>query len=229
MSKSSARNRAATSESSLCQFPFADGRRCRMLRHPGHPSLCIFHARAELQLLESDRLGTELAQTLTGAFMTATEVNHILGKLYTAVAQNRVSPRNAATLAYIGQLLLTSVGGIKSEFKFSYKFDQWIEMNRNATPLSPPQSVQSPNSNAPDPKAPIVITANQSEEAPTDDVADPPSKTRNPDSNVSLVPIPHLRVRSNLGNEWRAALVPSASARVCSFLWSPECGKWDIQ
>jgi hypothetical protein len=83
--------------------------------------------------------------------MTATDVNHILGKLYTVVAQNRVSSRNAATLAYIGQLLLTSVGGIKSEFKFSYKFDQWIEMNRNATPLSPPQSVQGPNSNAPAP------------------------------------------------------------------------------
>ena len=61
--------------------------------------------------------------------MTATDVNHILGKLYTAVAQNRV---------------LTSVGGIKSEFKFSYKFEQWKEMSRNATPLSPPQSIQAP-------------------------------------------------------------------------------------
>jgi len=76
--------------------------------------------------------------------MTATDFNHILGKLYTAVAQNRVSSRNAATLAYFGQLLLTSVGGMKSEFKFSYKFEQWKEMNRNATPLLPPQSIQAP-------------------------------------------------------------------------------------
>ena len=129
----SSRNRNAVKDSSLCQFPFNDGRRCRMLRHPGHPSLCIFHARAELQLLESDRLGAELAQTLTGDYMTATDVNHILGKLYTAVAQNRVSSRNAATLAYIGQLLLTSVGGIKSEFKFSYNFEQWNQMSQKAT------------------------------------------------------------------------------------------------
>jgi len=150
MSKSSSHSRAAARESVLCQFPFADGRRCRMLRHPGHPSLCIFHARAELQLLESDRLGTELGQTLTRDFMTATDVNHILGKLYTAFAQNRISPRNAATLAYIGQLLLASVNGIKSEFKFSYKFDQWNEMNRNATPLSPPPSFPAPASSAPD-------------------------------------------------------------------------------
>jgi hypothetical protein len=27
------RSRVATNESSLCQFPFADGRTCRMLRH----------------------------------------------------------------------------------------------------------------------------------------------------------------------------------------------------
>src|SRR5256885_11858846 len=76
----SSRNRNAVKDSSLCQFPFNDGRRCRMLRHPGHPSLCIFHARAELQLLESERLGTELAQTLTGDYMTATDVNHILDR-----------------------------------------------------------------------------------------------------------------------------------------------------
>ena len=165
MSKSSSRGRAAGKESALCQFPFADGRRCRMLRLPGHPSLCIFHARAELQLLESDHLGTELAQTLTGDFMTATDVNHILGKLYTAFAQNRISPRNAATLAYIGQLLLASVNGIKSEFKFSYKFDQWNEMNRNATPLSPPPSFPGPASNAPDTKASSVAPDDKSHQS----------------------------------------------------------------
>ncbi len=115
--------------------------------------------------------------------MTAADVNHLLGKLYTFVAQNRVWSRNAATLAYIGQLLLTSVGGIKSEFKFSYKFDLWIEMNRNATPLSTPQSVQGPPSDAPDPNAPTVIAANQTEEAPTDADSPPqpsPSKDWKP-------------------------------------------------
>ena len=174
----SSRNRNAVKDSSLCQFPFNDGRRCRMLRHPGHPSLCIFHARAELQLLESERLGTELAQTLTGDYMTATDVNHILGKLYTAVAQNRVSSRNAATLAYIGQLLLTSVGGIKSEFKFSYNFDQWNQMSQKATHLSPPQPAQALSSNTTDSNTPIVVTASHNhvlpEEPPKDGAADPP-------------------------------------------------------
>ena len=44
------RSRNAANESNLCQFPFADGRRCRMLRHPSHPCLCFFHARTESQL-----------------------------------------------------------------------------------------------------------------------------------------------------------------------------------
>src|SRR5689334_21065363 len=121
----SSRNRNALKESALCQFPFTDGRRCRMLRHPAHPNLCVFHARAELQQLEAERLGTELAQTLTGDFLTATDVNHALGRLYTAVAQNRIPARTGATLAYIGQLLLHSVNTVKSEYRFSYKFDQW--------------------------------------------------------------------------------------------------------
>jgi hypothetical protein len=38
-----------------------------MLRQPDHPSLCIFHVRAERQLLESDRLGSELAASLLAA------------------------------------------------------------------------------------------------------------------------------------------------------------------
>ena len=91
--------------------------------------------------------------------MTATDVNHILGKLYTAVAQNRV---------------LTSVGGAKSEFKFSYKFEQWKEMSRNATPLSPPRSIQAPPTGGPDAKAPIGVAANHEEESPTNSVSDPP-------------------------------------------------------
>src|SRR5262245_21243810 len=144
--KLSSRTRNAIRESTLCKFPFADGLRCRMLRHPSHPTLCPFHARTELQLRESHSLGRELATTISDDFMTATDINHALGKLYTAVAQDRIPPRNAATMAYIGQLLLNSVPGVKSEFRFSYKFDQWNQMLQNTNPLSPsPQPSISPS------------------------------------------------------------------------------------
>jgi hypothetical protein len=60
-------------------------------------------ARAERQIVESDRLGSELAATLTGRFMTATDINFALGKLYKAIAQNRIPPCNASNLAFCRQ------------------------------------------------------------------------------------------------------------------------------
>jgi len=134
------RSRNASDASSLCQFSFADGRTCRMLRQPDHPTLCVFHARAERQVLESDRLGSELASTFTGKFMTATDINFALGKLYQAIAQNRIPPRNAANLAFVAKLLLLSLDKLKSEFTFKYKFDQWIKMEDASQPLSHPPS-----------------------------------------------------------------------------------------
>jgi hypothetical protein len=75
-----------------CSFPFADGRRCRMLRFD-HPTLCPFHDREEHQLLESVRLGEEIPASFTGNFLTAADINHVLGKLFAALAQGRVPQR----------------------------------------------------------------------------------------------------------------------------------------
>jgi hypothetical protein len=134
------RSRVATMESSLCQFSFADGRTCRMFRQQGHPSLCIFHARAERQIAESDSLGSELADSLTGRLMTATDINFVLSKLYKAIAQNRIPPRNAANLAFVGKLLLQSLDKLKSEFTFKYDFEEWKKMYLDSIPLSNPAS-----------------------------------------------------------------------------------------
>jgi hypothetical protein len=123
-------------ESALCQFPFADGRRCRMLRRGDHPALCAFHARAEQHLNESHQLGAEISSTISGDFLTATDVNFVLGKLFTAVAQNRIPARNAAVLAKIAQLLLHSVSSRKGEYDFKYSFERWGEMLEKAVPLS---------------------------------------------------------------------------------------------
>jgi hypothetical protein len=107
-----------------CQFYFSDGRCCRMLRSPAHASFCAFHARQELQLLESQRLGSEISASLHGDFLTATDINHVLGKLFIAVAQNRISLSKAANLTYLGQVLLSSIPHVKQEFRFEYKFNQ---------------------------------------------------------------------------------------------------------
>jgi hypothetical protein len=102
----------------FCQFAFSDNRQCRMLRHENHASLCLFHAHAEHQLLESHRLGAEMAATFTGDFLTAADINHVMGKVFTALAQNRIPQRTAATLAYLGQVMLLSLPMAKNETKF---------------------------------------------------------------------------------------------------------------
>jgi hypothetical protein len=144
----SSRSRVATDESSLCQFSFADGRTCRMLRQQDHPSLCIFHARAERQIVEADRLGSELAATISGNFMTATDINFALGKLFKAIAQNRIQPRHAANLAFVGKLLLQSLDKLKREFPFQYDFKTWKSMESKAIRLSNPPSLAPPPSSA---------------------------------------------------------------------------------
>ena len=140
----SSRSRVATDDASLCRFTFADGRACRMLRKHDHASLCIFHARAERQLWESDRLGEELAASLTGNFMTATDINFVLGKLFKAIAQNRIPPRNAANLAFVAKLLLNSLDKLKEEYRFKYEYEAWKAMQRDALHLSDPPTPMPP-------------------------------------------------------------------------------------
>ncbi|MHB8500837.1 MAG: hypothetical protein ACYDHE_07825, partial [Candidatus Acidiferrales bacterium] len=100
----------------------------------------------ELQLLQSQRLGDEISASLNGDFLTATDINHVLGKLFIAVAQDRVPPRKAAILTYLGQVLLSSLAHVKKEFPFSYKFDHWNKVLHNAVPLSSPPALTDSNS-----------------------------------------------------------------------------------
>ncbi len=102
-----------------CQFFSTDNRRCRMPRWHAHPAYCLHHVRREQQLLETERVAGELV-TLTGTFKTAHDVNLVLGKLFTALAQNRIPPGTAATLAYIGSLLLITLPRIPREVADAY-------------------------------------------------------------------------------------------------------------
>jgi hypothetical protein len=129
-----------------CQFQFSDGRNCRMLRSPAHPNFCVFHAREALQLLESQSLGAEISTSLHGDFLTATDINHVLGKLFTAVAQDRIPLRKALALTYMGQVMLTSLPHVKKEFPFSYKFEHWQKVVDRAAPLSPPPALSNSDS-----------------------------------------------------------------------------------
>jgi hypothetical protein len=100
--------------SNKCLHQFSDGRICRMLRKKGHPSFCIHHAREEQQRLESEKLAAEFA-SLSGKLNTVTDINHVLGKVFIALAEKRISNQTADSFAYLGQLLLQSIPGVKNE------------------------------------------------------------------------------------------------------------------
>jgi hypothetical protein len=176
-------NKNSRSQSSdRCRFPFADGRRCHMLRHPKHPALCLFHSRQEQQLLESHHLGEELSTSFTGDFLTASDINHVMSKLFCAVAQDRISESQGRTLARIGATLLRSIPDVKDETHFEYSFDSWQRMIKNSIRLSramwPGLETTLTPENAGDRFTPAVRTANIHDAgltAPKSQLADSPN------------------------------------------------------
>ncbi len=143
--------RTGSSSSKFCEFPFSDGRRCRMLRAPDHPTLCLFHARDEQELRVAREFGAHLAASLTGDYLTAADINHVLSKVFTALAQKRISQRDAATLAYLGQLLLYSVPKVYKETGVAYSTKTWHNLIDNAIrlPDSWPETPASDTDSAP--------------------------------------------------------------------------------
>ena len=124
-----------------CQFSSADGRRCRMPRSQAHPTLCAAHARnaqglslqptekedaGELQPGQTPDYAEELAPRY-GDFKSVTEVNLALGKVFTLLAQNRISRRNAVALGYIAQLLLQTLPVVKEELIAARGYQAWTE------------------------------------------------------------------------------------------------------
>lgn len=108
-------NRRPDASYNLCTFQFANGKCCGMPAHPSHNGLCLNHATIHRRTFHrEDDLLNELASP-AGDFITQIDINHVLGKLFEALAANRVSPRRAATLAYIGQLMMLSQKGARRE------------------------------------------------------------------------------------------------------------------
>jgi hypothetical protein len=133
------KKRSTSTDSQACQFHFADGRKCLMLRRDEDSTYCPFHARAERQLLESATVGAVISKTPSGEFLTAVDVNHVLGKLYAAIAEDRLPPRNAANLAYVGQLLLHSVSIAQHEIINARGADSWRQLVHNVLNSSNPE------------------------------------------------------------------------------------------
>jgi len=90
-----------------------------MPAHPNYDGLCLNHGTIHMRTTaREDDLYNELASP-SGAFLSQAEINQSLRKLYEALAGNRISPRRAATLAYIAYLLLQAHAGLKAEARLT--------------------------------------------------------------------------------------------------------------
>jgi hypothetical protein len=88
-----------------CSFTFRDGRRCRMLRAPEHPTLCLHHARMEALkagLLPAERPDLVAVCRLDNPWAVRRTLKRIFGE----VAAGRVDPDQAHAMAHLGHLLL---------------------------------------------------------------------------------------------------------------------------
>jgi hypothetical protein len=98
---------SSINNSARCSYRFANGRRCRLSASDVDSALCPSHAR----LPENQREPADTAASLTAdlkEFRSAIPINDFLARLLLLLAENKISPRRAAVLAYItGQLLRT--------------------------------------------------------------------------------------------------------------------------
>jgi hypothetical protein len=99
--------------STRCTYRTSAGRQCRSLASDSHSGLCPQHRAEQEQELAADHY--KHLTTKSQFFQTAQGINFSLTNLYQLLAQNRISPRRAAVLAYINSLLLRTLPQIDAD------------------------------------------------------------------------------------------------------------------
>ena len=117
---------------SLCQFTFADGRRCRTPRTGNHPYFCFDHAQQEARAHAAESLGKDLTYFFSGDYLSACDLSTALGRLLPAVLRGDVKPRTARTVAYLAQTLLQTIHLAKHEYINTFGTDGWRNSIRNS-------------------------------------------------------------------------------------------------
>jgi hypothetical protein len=129
---------------SRCAHRFANGLRCRLRTPDADSSYCPNHA----NLVENQRASTDTAASLTAdlkEFRSAIPINDFLARLLLLLAQDRISPRKAAVLAYITNQLLRTLPAIDRELNPKPDKDEPTQIifdmpgpDRDKTPMPEP-------------------------------------------------------------------------------------------
>jgi hypothetical protein len=96
----------------LCRFAFADGRHCALPARPHHDGLCPPHF-AALNRRTKPRNPARRLSRLSSNPLNEAEVLQIISDLKGAIASQTISPNEAATMTYIGNVLLSCLRASK--------------------------------------------------------------------------------------------------------------------
>jgi hypothetical protein len=97
-----------------CTHRFANGRRCRLSASNVDPAFCPGHASLPENQIEPADTAASLTADLK-EFRSAIPINHFLSRLLLLLAEQKISPRRAAVLAYITNQLLRTLPAIDRE------------------------------------------------------------------------------------------------------------------
>jgi hypothetical protein len=110
-----------------CTHRFANGMRCRLLTPAADSTFCANHASRVDNQREPDTAASLTADLKE--FRSAIPINDFLARLLLLLAENKISPRRAAVLAYITNQLLRTLPAIDRE------------LNPKEDPNQPPEIV----------------------------------------------------------------------------------------
>ncbi|MGB2899231.1 MAG: hypothetical protein WBB89_08200 [Candidatus Acidiferrum sp.] len=99
-----------------CHHRFINGTRCRLLVPKPESLFCRTHA----HLPEHEHAPVDLSATLTAGlteFKSAVPINDFLSRLLLLEAEDRISPRRAAVMAYTCNLILRTLPAIDRELR----------------------------------------------------------------------------------------------------------------
>jgi len=115
-------NSNSSNDSVRCEYRFINGTRCRLLVPNAESLFCRNHA----QLPEHEHAPVNLSASLTvglAEFKSAVPVNELLSRLLHLQAEDRISPRRAAVMAYTCNLILRTLPAIDRELHLENEDD----------------------------------------------------------------------------------------------------------
>ena len=141
-------NPSSTNAIPRCTHRYANGRRCRISAGP-NPNFCPLHARLPQNLPDPAEIAATLIANLDD-FTSALQVNDFLSRLLLLLAQDKISTRRAAVLAYITNQIIRTLAAIAKEdddpknstvihCKGDYCRDRDINFPRNSFVLDMPR------------------------------------------------------------------------------------------